>query len=157
MSFRQALLPLIAAFAVALPAAARSAGPEGLWLVEDQTGRIRIEKCGNEMWGTIAWQKTPGNDTSNPNPAMRSKPLTGAAILIGMKPVAADRWEGDVYNPRDGSTYTAKMAMLPSGQLEVKGCVLGGWICGGENWTRLAENTPGTAPKNNCAAARAPR
>ena len=105
MSFRRLLFPLIAVFAVVLPATARSASPEGLWLVEDQTGRIRIEKCGNEMWGIIAWQKEPKNDTSNPNPARHSKPLVGSAILIGMKPVGGDRWEGDVYNPRDGKIY----------------------------------------------------
>ena len=26
-----------------------------------------------------------------------------------------------------------------------------GILCGGENWTRLAQDPPGTAPKNNCA------
>jgi uncharacterized protein (DUF2147 family) len=157
MSFRRLLFPLIAVFAVVLPATARSASPEGLWLVDDQTGRIRIEKCGNEMWGTIAWQKDPKNDTNNPNSARHSRPLVGSAILIGMKPAGADRWEGDIYNPRDGKIYKSKMALLPSGILEIKGCVLGGLICGGENWKRLAQDPPGTAAKNNCAAARAPR
>ncbi len=156
MSFRRLLFPLIAVCAVVLPATARSASPEGLWLVEDQTGRIRIEKCGNDMWGFIAWQKDPKNDTSNPNPARHNKPLVGSAILIGMKPVGGDRWEGNVYNPRDGKIYSSKMAMLPSGKLEIKGCVMG-ILCGGENWTRLAQDPPGTAPKGNCAAARAPR
>ena len=157
MPFRRLLFPLIAVFAVVLPATARSASPEGLWLVDDKTGRIRIEKCGGQMWGIIAWQKIPKNDENNPNPARHSKPLVGSAILIGMKPAGGDRWEGDVYNPRDGRIYSSKMALLPSGQLEIKGCVLGGLICGGENWTRLADNTPGTAPSTNCAGARPPR
>lgn len=157
MSIHRLLFPLVAVFAATLSAPAQSAGPEGLWLVKDQTGRIRIEKCGSDMWGTIAWQKTPKNDTSNPNPALRNRPLIGSAILIGMRPAGADRWEGDIYNPRDGSIYKSKMALLPSGTLDIKGCVLGGLICGGENWTRLAETMPGTAPKNNCAAARAGR
>jgi uncharacterized protein (DUF2147 family) len=152
MSFRRALLPLIAVFAAAFSAPAKSAGPEGLWLVEDQTGRIRIEKCADEMWGFIAWQKTPVNDANNPNPALRNKPLVGAPILIGMKP-AGDRWEGNIYNPRDGKTYTSKMAMLPSGKLEIKGCVMG-ILCGGESWFRLAQDPPGTAPKTNCAGVR---
>jgi len=67
MSFRRALLPLIAVSAIAFAVPAKSASPEGLWLVEDQTGRIRIEKCGNEMWGFLAWQKEARNDTNNPN------------------------------------------------------------------------------------------
>ena len=68
------------------------------------------------MWGMIAWQKTPKNDENNPNPAMHSKPLVGTAILIGMKP-AGDRYEGDIYNPRNGKVYSSKMALLPSGKL----------------------------------------
>ena len=64
MSFRRALLPLIAVFAAAFSAPAKSASPEGLWLAEDQTGRIRIEKCGNEMWGFLAWQKEARSDSN---------------------------------------------------------------------------------------------
>jgi len=150
MLFHRALLPLIAVFATVFSVQARSASPEGLWLTEDQTGRIRIEKCGNDMWGFLAWQKLPKTDTNNPNPAMRNRSLLGAPLLIAMKPSGHDRWEGNVYNPRDGKTYSSKMGMLPSGQLEIKGCVMG-FLCGGENWTRLAQDPPGTAPKNNCA------
>jgi uncharacterized protein (DUF2147 family) len=150
MSLRRALLPLIAVFVAAFSVSANSASPEGLWLVEDQAGRIRIEKCGNEMWGFLAWQKSPQNDTNNPNPAMRNRSLLGAPLLIGMKQSDQDRWEGNVYNPRDGKTYSSKMTMLPSGKLEIKGCVMG-ILCGGENWTRLAQDPPGTTPKTNCA------
>ena len=57
MNFRCAFLLLISVFAVAAPGAACAAGPEGLWLVEDQTGRIKIQKCGTQMWGVISWQK----------------------------------------------------------------------------------------------------
>jgi uncharacterized protein (DUF2147 family) len=157
MTFRYCLVPIIAVFAIVLPATARSAGPEGLWLVEDKSARIRIEKCGNEMWGTVAWLRDPKNDANNPNPALRSRPMIGAAVLIGMKPAGGERWEGEVYNGRDGKTYDSKMTVTPSGALKIEGCVLGGLICGGENWTRLAQDPPGTAPKNNCAAARVRR
>jgi uncharacterized protein (DUF2147 family) len=104
------------------------------------------------MWGFLAWQKLPKKDDQNPNPALRGRSLLGVPLLIAMKPAGPDRWEGNVYNPRDGKTYSSKMAMLPSGQLEIKGCVMG-ILCGGENWTRLVQDPPGTAPKNNCAGA----
>lgn len=153
MPARRLLLPMLALSVIVSASPAWSAGPEGLWLVKEGTGRIRIEKCGNAMWGTIAWQKTPSKDEKNPNPALRDRPMIGTAILIGMKPTQANLWEGDIYNPRDGSIYKSKMSMQGDA-LDIKGCVLGGLICGGETWTRLADNTPGTAPKNNCAAAR---
>jgi uncharacterized protein (DUF2147 family) len=154
MWLRRVLPALIAVLAVVVPATAKAAGPEGLWLVEDQTGRIKIQKCGSQMWGMIAWQKTPKNDENNPNPAMHSRPLVGAAILIGMKP-AGDHWEGDIYNPRNGKVYDSKMAVLPSGKLSIKGCVLGGLICGGEDWARLPED-PAINAKITCAGAHSP-
>ena len=156
MSSRRLLLPLIAAFVISFSAPALSAGPEGLWLVKDQTGRIRIEKCGAQLWGTIAWQKTPSKDTNNPDPALKERSMLGAAILIGMRQTQSNLWEGDIYNPRNGSIYKSKMSMQGD-TLEIKGCVMGGIICGGETWTRMAENVAGTAPKNNCAASRAGR
>src|SRR4029078_5591021 len=109
MSFRQSLFPLIAFLSIVLPAADKSASPEGLWLVEDQTARIRIEKCGNEMWGTVAWLREAQKDINNPNPALRSRSMTGTAVLIGMKPAGGERWQGEVYNARDGKTYDSKM------------------------------------------------
>ena len=156
MSFRHLLLALVAAFAAGVSAPAMAAGPEGLWLVKDQTGRIRIEKCNNLMWGSIAWQKDPSKDVHNPDPTLKDKPLIGAAILIGMRQTQANLWEGDIYNPRNGSIYKSKMSMQGE-MLDIKGCILGGIICGGEAWTRLPDNTPGTAPKDNCAVTKRPR
>lgn len=156
MSFRHLLLALIAALIASVSAPALAAGPEGLWLVKDQTGRIRIEKCNNVMWGSVAWQKEPSKDGNNPNPALKDRPIVGIAILIGMSQTEANLWEGNIYNPRNGSIYKSKMSMQGE-MLDIKGCVLGGLICGGEAWTRLADNTPGTAPKNNCAVTRQPR
>jgi uncharacterized protein (DUF2147 family) len=150
MSSRHLLLPLIAVFATALSAPALSAGPEGLWLVKDQTGRIRIEKCGNQLWGTIAWQKTPSKDTNNPDPALKDKPMLGTAILIGMRQTQANLWEGDIYNPRNGSIYKSKMSMQGDA-LDIKGCVMGGIICGGESWTRIADEV-GCVTKGSHAA-----
>jgi uncharacterized protein (DUF2147 family) len=156
MSFRHLLLVLITALAAGVSAPAMAAGPEGLWLVKDQTGRIRIEKCNNLMWGSVAWQKEPSKDGNNPNPALKDRPIVGIAILIGMSQTEANLWEGNIYNPRNGNIYKSKMSMQGE-MLDIKGCVLGGLICGGEAWTRLADNTPGTAPKNNCAVTRQPR
>jgi uncharacterized protein (DUF2147 family) len=156
MLFRLLLLALVAAFVASVSAPALAAGPEGLWLVKDQTGRIRIEKCNNVMWGSVAWQKEPSKDGNNPNPALKDRPIVGIAILIGMSQTEANLWEGNIYNPRNGNIYKSKMSMQGE-MLDIKGCVLGGLICGGEAWTRLADNTPGTAPKNNCAVTRQPR
>src|SRR5262245_5398506 len=110
MSSRHLLLVLVAAFAASVSAPVMAAGPEGLWLVKDQTGRIRIEKCNNLMWGSVAWQKEPSKDTNNPNPALQDRPIVGVAILIGMGQTEANLWEGNIYNPRNGNIYKSKMS-----------------------------------------------
>ena len=65
-----------------------------------------------------------------------------------MKPTGANRWEGRVYSPQDGSTYQARMALKSDDVLRIEGCVLGGLFCGGQDWTRYQARptTQGSAP-----------
>ena len=81
-------------------------------------------------------------------------------ILIDMKKKpSVDQWEGEVYNAKDGQSYSSTIKPIGSDQLEIQGCVLG-FLCGGETWTRvagpipsstansMAKGTPGALPKN---------
>ncbi|WP_312794071.1 DUF2147 domain-containing protein [Tianweitania sp.] len=47
-----------------------------------------------------------------------------------------NRYSGDVTDPANDKTYSGK-ASLSGNALSMKGCVLGGLICRGQNWTRL--------------------
>ncbi len=125
-----------AAFALAATAAfAAPPSPVGEWLVANGMARIKIEQCGKDMWGVISWEQQPGGrDSNNPDPAKRARPTLGLPILLGMK-AGSDRWEGQVYNARDGKTYDASVRLISPDVLEIEGCVLG-FLCGGEEWTR---------------------
>ena len=58
-------------------------------------------------------------------------------ILLDMKKKpGADQWEGQVYNAKDGQTYSSTITPVGTDQLEIQGCVLG-FLCGGETWTRV--------------------
>jgi uncharacterized protein (DUF2147 family) len=114
------------------PAAAQS--PAGSWLVADKTAVIRIAPCGQAFCGTIAWTSQPGTDENNPDPARRNQPIVGTQILLAMKPVRVDRWDGEIYNPENGKTYSGRIILLGPDTLRVEGCLL--VFCGGENWTR---------------------
>jgi hypothetical protein len=71
-------------------------------------------------------------------------------ILIDMKKKAgADSWEGQVYNAKDGQTYSSSITPVDTDHLEIKGCVLG-FLCGGETWTRAAPPIP-SSPVNSMA------
>jgi len=71
-------------------------------------------------------------------------------ILIDMKKKPGlDQWEGQVYNAKDGQSYSATITPIGNDQLEIKGCVLG-FLCGGETWTRVAPPVPSN-PANSMA------
>src|SRR2546423_14675912 len=139
-----------------------AADPTGDWKVADGVANIRVAQCSGNMWGVVAWEKVPGGkDKNNPDVARQSRPTLGMPILIDMKKKAGvDQWEGQVYNAKDGQSYSSTIKPVGTDQLEIQGCVLG-FLCGGETWTRVGPPIPSSpvnsmargAPKNPATAA----
>jgi uncharacterized protein (DUF2147 family) len=128
-----------------------AADPTGDWLVADGVANIRVAQCNGNMWGVVAWEKTPGGkDRNNPDAAKQSRPTLGMPILIDMKKKAGvEAWEGQVYNAKDGQLYSSTIKPVGTDQLEIQGCVLG-FLCGGETWTRVGPPIP-SSPANSMA------
>lgn len=128
-----------------------AADPTGDWKVADGVANIRVAQCNGNMWGVVAWEKTPGGkDKNNPDTAKQSRPTLGMPILIDMKKKAGvDAWEGQVYNAKDGQLYSSTIKPVGADQLEIQGCVLG-FLCGGETWTRVGPPIP-SSPANSMA------
>lgn len=103
------------------------------------------------MWGVVAWEKVPGgHDKNNPDVSKQNRPTLGMPILLDMKKKPGfDQWEGEVYNAKDGQTYSSTIKPVGTDQLEIQGCVLG-FLCGGETWTRVAPPIP-SSPVNSMA------
>lgn len=130
---------------------ASAADPTGDWRVADGVANIRVAQCAGSMWGVVAWEKEPGGrDTNNPDVSKKSRPTLGMPILLDMKKKpGTDSWEGQVYNAKDGQTYSSSIRPTDPEHLEIKGCVLG-FLCGGETWTRVAPPIP-SSPANSMA------
>jgi uncharacterized protein (DUF2147 family) len=135
-AFALGLTTTVAALGVS-GVAALAADPTGVWLTADQSAKIRVEHCADGYWGSIDWEKQPGTDMKNPDPSKRGRPLLGTPILISMKPSAANKWDGKVYNPKEGSTWNVSIILEDPGHLKLQGCML--VFCGGETWTRVAD------------------
>ena len=135
---------------------ARAADPTGDWRVADGVANIRVAQCGGSMWGVVAWEKQPGGrDGNNPDVSKRSRPTLGMPILLDMKKKpGADSWEGQVYNAKDGQTYSSSITPVDADHLEIRGCVLG-FLCGGETWTRVAPPIA-SSPANSMAKSTKP-
>ena len=130
---------------------ALAADPTGDWKVADGVANIRVAQCSGNMWGVVAWEKTPGGkDKNNPDASKQSRPTLAMPILIDMKKKpGVDAWEGQVYNAKDGHHYGVTIKPLDPNHLEIQGCLLG-FLCSGETWTRVAGPIP-PSPANSMA------
>ena len=136
---------------------AAAADPTGEWHTANGLANIRIDDCGGVLWGIISWEKDPGGvDLYNPNPAERSRPTLGLHILLAMKPTKPGLWEGEVYNAENGKTYDSRISLTSPDVLRIEGCVLG-FLCGGENWTRVKTSEDLAAPQRAPAPQRTSR
>lgn len=117
------------------PAAASEAAPAndviGRWkTVDDKTGEaksvVEIFADGAEIKGRIVELINP----QEPDPkctkcegAKKDQPVQGMEIIWGMKKKSSEEWAGgNILDPKNGKTYSAKMTLQDAGRkLEVRG------------------------------------
>lgn len=120
----------IAAFVLALApfaAGAQQPAPTGVWLYPNKNFEVAIVPCGTQLCGSIAWLKSPNDaqgqprfDAENPDPTLRARPLLGLTVLQGLHQADDGTWkDGTIYNPEDGSYYSATLSVASDGTLHV--------------------------------------
>lgn len=76
-------------------------------------------------------------DYRNEDPALRNRPMLGLQILTLRRGGKRHVFDGEIYNPEDGKTYSGYLEMLGPDTVRLNGCVLFNAICRGEDWTRV--------------------
>ena len=131
-----------------IPSAAPAADASviGDWLVKDGYANIRIDNCGGKMWGIVVWEKAPGLDTENPDPAKRTRPTLGMPVLMGLSPAKEPgKWSGEIYNSNNGKMYSASISLADENTLDLEGCLV--WpLCQTQQWTRVKSPPPNASP-----------
>ncbi len=132
--------------------AAGKPDPVGVWLIEDARARIRVEKCGasdKDLCGYVVWLKSPLSDdgkprvdAKNPDSKKRARPSLGHQMMMGLKPVEDDRYEGKVYDSEEGKFVEVSVSMEEADELAIHGCLLK-ILCGSQTWTRVKDIAPG--------------
>jgi uncharacterized protein (DUF2147 family) len=137
---------LVFGLAVMLFGAAGIAGakadPRGLWLAQDGA-KVRVGSCGGTLCATIAEAKSrvdpatgqPWTDKSNPDPALRRRPLVGLPVLWSLQPTSQGKWSGTLYNVENGNTYEGHLLDVGPRTIRIEGCAIG--ICGGQDLSRI--------------------
>jgi uncharacterized protein (DUF2147 family) len=108
--------------------------PSGIWLTQDKGSTVRISRCSRGYCGSIVNATKGAVDTNNPDLRLRTRPLEGLMILQAPTPTA-DGFEGQLYNPRDGKSYSGRLVVAGKDSLSVTGCVMG-VFCRTQTWVR---------------------
>lgn len=121
---------------LASAAAQKAADPSGVWLTETGDSKVRIARCGGGYCGTLVSVSGPGLDDKNPDPSLRTRSLVGVQIMNAGK-ATSDGFEGTLYNPKDGKTYSGGLTIKGPGIVEVSGCVMS-VFCKRQTWKRVS-------------------
>jgi uncharacterized protein (DUF2147 family) len=139
------ILMLAGALGLAAGPALAASPVEGVWLVQDQSAKVRIGPCpshADQVCGDIVWLKAPLDETGvpkhdahNPDPKLKSRPIMGMRLIWDFHGAGPDRWEGgQIYDPRSGKTYRSKMQLKSNSELRVDGCIA--MFCQAQTWRR---------------------
>jgi uncharacterized protein (DUF2147 family) len=114
---------------------AQAQDPSGTYLSETGETRVRIARCGQAYCGTIVSVQGEAKDVYNPDANLKNRSLVGVQMISNIQP-SGDGFTGQLYNYKDGKTYTGKMTFAGKA-MQLSGCVLGGLICRSQTWTKV--------------------
>ncbi len=134
-SSRFAAAALIALALTGTASAQKGVDPTGLWLTENGDSKVRIARCGGGYCGTLASVPGPGLDSKNPDASLKSRSLIGVQIMNAATP-SGDGYDGSLYNPNDGKTYSGSLKVKGPNVVEVAGCVMS-VFCKRQTWKRV--------------------
>jgi len=120
----------------------------GVWKTGSGNAHVKIYKNGDKYQGKIVWLKDPIDpetgkpklDTKHPDNATRARQILGIINIWGFKYVESNKWDGgNIYDPKNGNTYSSNIKMENSNTLKVRGYVGISLIGRTDTWTRQAE------------------
>ncbi len=138
-------LAVIAAIFVCSSISAMAQEILGKWWDEEHKGQTELYMSpSGKLYGKITMLAEPIDketgkaalDKHNSDPKLRSRPTLGLVVVFGFVK-NGNKWEGSVYNPKDGKTYSGYMELQPDGRLKLRGYVGITLIGKTEYWTRV--------------------
>lgn len=117
----------------------------GVWKTGEGTAMVRIYKNGDKYQGKIVWLKEPNDpetgkpkiDKNHPDESVRSRPILGLINVWGFVHKGENVWEeGNIYDPKNGNTYSCTIKLDNPNALEVRGYIGVSLIGRTDVWTR---------------------
>jgi len=117
----------------------------GVWKTGEGTAMVRIYKNGDKYQGKVVWLKEPIDpetgkpklDKNQTDEAAKKRPVLGLINIWGFVPKENNVWdEGNIYDPKNGNTYSSTMKLINANTLEVRGYIGVSLIGRTDTWTR---------------------
>lgn len=117
----------------------------GVWKTGEGNALVRIYKNGDKYQGKVVWLKEPIDpetnkpklDKNHPEEASRIRPVMGLINIWGFVYKEKNVWEdGNIYDPKNGNTYSCTIKMTNANSLEVRGYIGVALIGRTDTWTR---------------------
>lgn len=113
-----AMLAIALVAAAVASAATAAVGLQGEWLTANGGGVVQIAPCGDALCGRIVGLEL---GPVEPMPTdVDGQPQCGLTVISGEKPDGSGTWLGKITDPRDGSTYRARLSFDPQGDLRLR-------------------------------------
>jgi uncharacterized protein (DUF2147 family) len=117
----------------------------GVWKTGEGNAMVKIYKNGDKYQGKVVWLKEPIDpetgkpklDKNQSDEAARKRPVLGLINIWGFVPKGNNVWdEGNIYDPKNGNTYSSTMKLINNNTLEVRGYIGVSLIGRTDTWTR---------------------
>ena len=117
----------------------------GVWKTGEGTAMVKIYKNGEKYQGRIVWLKEPNDpetgkpkvDKNHPETVNHTRPILGLINIWGFSYTEENTWEnGNIYDPKNGNTYSCTIRMPNPNVLEVRGYIGVSLIGRTDTWTR---------------------
>ncbi|NYD91562.1 DUF2147 domain-containing protein [Sphingomonas melonis] len=119
--------------AAAAPAVPPPAAILGTWHNPKNSVAVRTGHCGEKLCGWVV----RASDKAQRDVADKGyPPLIGTALLRDYKADGKQRWAGQIYVPDMGRAFGSTVTMVDANTLNVRGCLIGGFICKSQIWRR---------------------
>jgi uncharacterized protein (DUF2147 family) len=105
----------------------------GVWHNPKNSVAVRTGACGDKLCGWVV----RANDQAQADARDGGTPkLIGTALLREYRPSGRRKWSGQIYVPDMGRTFGSTITLVDSNTIDVKGCLIGGFLCKTQTWRR---------------------
>jgi uncharacterized protein (DUF2147 family) len=105
----------------------------GVWHNPKNSVAVKTGACGDKLCGWVI----RANDQAQADAREGGTPkLIGTALLREYRPSGRRKWSGQIYVPDMGRTFGSTITLVDSNTIDVKGCLIGGFLCKTQTWRR---------------------